>query len=303
MSEFWDAILQFKYAPLIFMGVVIVGAAIFYRKATRKMRQFAVHHAYKAQNALTFFFIWRYAFMLTVAVTVIVLFGDTLGALGLSLTFLATLLSWGLREPIMNLAAWLMIVLRKPYRIGDRVILGDQVGDVKDLNIMYTVLEQVGGTVGGEERSGRGVMIPNQYLFYWTVINYTLDDEYILDEAPVRLTFDSDIERAEQIMLRHAREVTAEFIRETQFEPYVRFEMIPSGVIARVRYRTPAVDRQRVLTEIVDRIFKEFAHTEGLRFAYVMGSAAYIQEPDKPPPPPHPSWLEKGYSYLKRDGV
>ena len=64
-----------------------------------------------------------------------------------------------------------LVVLKRPYRIGDRVILGTTIGDVRGISIMYTQLDQVGGTIGGEEKSGRSVMIPNQHLFKWNVIN------------------------------------------------------------------------------------------------------------------------------------
>ena len=126
-----------------------------------------------------------------------------------------TLMGWGIRNPIMNLAAWLLIILQKPYRIGDRVILGVTIGDVRDISIMYTQLDQVGGTIGGEEKSGRSVMIPNQHLFRWNVINYTRDEKYILDEVIIRLTYRSDITRAEQILCEQAAEVTAEICEET----------------------------------------------------------------------------------------
>jgi small-conductance mechanosensitive channel len=294
MAEIWKAILQFKHTPLIFMALLIIAAVVFYRFVTRRMRRFAVQHAFKAQNALTFFFVWRYAFMFAVVVLVIIGFGESLGTIGITLAFVSALFSWGVRNPIMNLAAWLMIVLRRPYRIGDRVILGGITGDVKDITMTYTVLEQVGGTVSGEEKSGRGVMIPNLHLFNWTVINYTADDKYILDEAPVRLTYDSNIDLAEQIMICHAWEATADAIQETGEQPYVRFELIPSGVIGRVRYRVLAVDRQKSSTEIVNGIFKEFSQTEGIRFAHVTSDASFVPRDGQPPPPPHPQWLEDG---------
>ena len=39
--------------------------------------------------------------------------------------------------------------------------LGGTIGDVEDISVMYTQMEQVGGTIGGEEKSGRSVLIPN----------------------------------------------------------------------------------------------------------------------------------------------
>ena len=283
-SEVWQAILNFKYISVVWMVLAVIGAVIFYFRLTSQLRKFTEAHAYKPENADRFFFMWRYVFMFSMGVLIIFLFSDVFGIIGLSLAFMMTLMGWGIRNPIMNLAAWLLIILQKPYRIGDRVILGTTIGDVRDISIMYTQLDQVGGTIGGEEKSGRSVMIPNQHLFRWNVINYTRDEKYILDEVIIRLTYRSDITRAEQIMCEQAAEVTADICEETGESPYVRFEFIPSGVVAKLRYRVSAVKRQSTSTLIVERISKAFRHAEQIEFAYVKSETLLIPKNDALPP-------------------
>ena len=250
-----------------------------------QMRKFADTRAYKPENANRFFFLWRYAFMFSIGAVIIFLFSDTFGLLGLSLAFMTTLLGWGLRNPITNLAAWLLVILKRPYKIGDRVILGETIGDVRHISIMYTQLDQVGGTIGGEEKSGRSVLIPNQHLFRWNVINYTRDEKYILDEVIIRLTYHSDITRAEQIMCEQATETTADICAETGESPYVRFELIPSGVVAKLRYRVQPVKRQATSTLIVERIFTEFNREHTIQFAYIQNEAKFIPKDEQVPPP------------------
>jgi small-conductance mechanosensitive channel len=195
----------------------------------------------------------------------------------------------------MNLAAWLLIMLRHPFKIGDRIIIGGLIGDVKDISLNYILLEQVGGTIGGEEKSGRALLVPNQYMFDYTIVNYTLDEKYILDEVPVRLTYDSDYFLAEEIMLQAAKQITADIIKETGESPYVRAEFMPSGIIARLRYKVLAIERQRVHSEIVNIIFEVFAKTDTVRFCYDKGEALFDQKDEvQPPPPQHPRWLADG---------
>jgi small-conductance mechanosensitive channel len=295
MTEIWNAVLQSQYTPIIGMALAVIVVAVFYRVVTRRMRRYVTQRAFKAQNVLTFFFIWRYLFMFTAALLIIVVFRDAFGTLGITVAFVSTLLSWGLKNPIMNIAAWLMIVLRKPYRIGDRVILNNLIGDVKDITITYTLLEQVGGTIGGEEKSGRSLLVPNLHLFNWTIINYTLDEKYILDEVSVRLSFNSDIELVEQLMIKHAQEMTADVIAETGEPPYVRFEMQPWGMMARVRYRVLAVDRQKISSMIVDPLFHDFDRIETIRYAYNKSDASFVPKGAQPAfPPQHPQWLSDG---------
>jgi len=283
-SEVWQAILNFKYISVVWMVLAVIGAVIVYFRLTSQLRKFTEAHAYKPENADRFFFMWRYVFMFSMGVLIIFLFSDVFGIIGLSLAFMMTLMGWGIRNPIMNLAAWLLIILQKPYRIGDRVILGTTIGDVRDISIMYTQLDQVGGTIGGEEKSGRSVMIPNQHLFRWNVINYTRDEKYILDEVIIRLTYRSDITRAEQIICEQAAAVTAEICQEMGESPYVRFEFIPSGVVAKLRYRVSAVKRQSTSTLIVERISKAFRHAEQIEFAYVKRETLLTPKDDTLPP-------------------
>ena len=284
-SQIWDALLSFKYASVVSMVVVIIGTVIVYFRLTSQMRKFTDARAYKPENADRFFFLWRYVFMFSIGAVIIFLFSDTIGLLGISLTFMMTLLGWGIRNPITNLAVWLLVILKKPYKIGDRVILGETIGDVRNISVMYTQLNQVGGTIGGEEKSGRSVMIPNQHLFRWNVINYTRDEKYILDEVIIRLTYHSDITRAEQIMCEQAAEVTADICAEIGEVPYVRFEFIPSGVLAKLRYRVLAVKRQETSTLIVERIFEQFHSESTIQFAYIQNEIQLIPKDAQELPP------------------
>jgi len=43
-----------------------------------------------------------------------------------------------------------------------------------DVTLTHIILNQVGGTVGGEERSGRAVLIPNAIMFGQVITNSLL---------------------------------------------------------------------------------------------------------------------------------
>jgi len=92
---------------------------------------------------------------------------------------------------------------------------------------MYVVLDQVGGAVGSEEAVGRDILVPNAMLFSQVVINYTVKQEssYMLDEVVVRVTYDSDMQKAEAILIEAARKVTGDIIAATKQEPYIRSDM------------------------------------------------------------------------------
>jgi len=179
--------------------------------------------------------------------------------------FAGLLLGWSLQAPVSGLAAWVLVTLKRPFRVGDRILLPSLGlnGDVIDVGPMYTALNQVGGSIGSEEAIGRHILIPNAMLFTQVVINYTPEmgaqqSAYFLDEVIVRITFDSDWDVAERILLDAAREVTADVIKETGREPYIRSDFYDYGVYMRLRYMTIATDRPRITHEITKRIFNAF---------------------------------------------
>jgi len=185
------------------------------------------------------------------------------------------LIGWSLQAPVTGFIAWVLIILLRPFKVGDRILLPSYslVGDVVKVGPLYTVLNQIGGTVGSEEPVNRAILIPNTMLFGNLVINYTprLEKEeikeehpiehapaYILDEIVWSIPIGSNLDEAERVLLNAAREVTAEIIKETGQEPYVRGEPYQNGITLRLRYMTLATDRPRISYEISRRIYKEF---------------------------------------------
>ncbi len=185
--------------------------------------------------------------------------------------FAGLLMGWSLQAPVSGVAAWAFVNMKRPFRVGDRVLLPawGLTGDVTQIGMMYTVLNQVGGTVGSEEAAGRNILIPNAMLFGNVVINYTPQQAaaYVLDEVVIRVTYDSDWDRAEKILVDAARGVTADIIKTTGHDPYMRADMYDYGVMLRLRYMTLATDRPRIVYEITKRIFLDFQQHPEVDFA------------------------------------
>jgi len=181
------------------------------------------------------------------------------------------LLGWSLQAPVSGFAAWVLVSLKRPFRPGDRIQFPNLglVGDVKDVGVMYTMLDQVGGTIGSEEAVGRYILVPNAMLFSQVVINYTVTQEaaFMLDEVVVRITYDSHWETAERILLDAAREVTQDIIAATGAQPYIRSDLYDYGVYLRLRYQTGVQERVEIAYKIQKRIYEEIQRTPSVDLA------------------------------------
>ncbi|MFA5859150.1 MAG: ParB N-terminal domain-containing protein [Elusimicrobiota bacterium] len=200
---------------------------------------------------------------------------DSLGKLTAFGTFLSLfggmLLGWSLQAPVSGFAAWVLVSLKRPIRPGDRVQFPSLglIGDVKGFDIMHTTLNQVGGTVGSEEAVGRYILVPNAMLFSQVIINYTVTQEaaYMLDEVVIRITYDSNWDVAEKILVDAASEVTKDIIAATGKQPYIRSDWYDYGVYLRLRFQTKVMERVEVQYKIMKKIFEEIQNAPSVDLA------------------------------------
>jgi len=211
---------------------------------------------------------WRYFFLFIALIVLAMTFSGGFAATGISIGLLSAALGWALQKPITGIAAWLMILIKKPFKVGDRIIIDGIKGDVSDITMFYIVLDEFGGTVTGEENSGRTILIPTSVLFDKPVVNYTLSDEYILDEIITEFTYESDLRKAEKIMVDAAQKFAGKFNSGKGSRAFTRVSLSPSGVLVTVRYHVPAKERQRVMSEITREVYNTVMKENGVSFAY-----------------------------------
>jgi small-conductance mechanosensitive channel len=113
-------------------------------------------------------------------------------------------LAIALQDPLTNLAGWLFISVRKPFVVGDRIEIGGHAGDVIDLRPFQFTLIEIGNWVHADQSTGRLIHVPNGWVFKHTTANFTAGFEFIWNELPVLVTFESDWRRAKAILLEIA---------------------------------------------------------------------------------------------------
>jgi len=264
-----------QYRTLAIVVTVTIIIWIIYKILTRGVKKYMLMRAHKQDNIQNFMLMWRYVWIGIFTIFILVSFSGSIATLGISAAFLGMILGWSLQSPVTGIAAWIMIILKRPFRIGDRIIISGITGDVVDITLTHIVLNQVGGTIGGEERSGRTVLIPNATLFQQVIHNYTFGTKYLLDEVIVTITFGSDFKKAERILMRAARKVTRHIIEITNESPFVRAEIADSGVRLKLRYKTLAKLRQETSSDIVRLVIVMFNREDEVEFAYPHSEVVY----------------------------
>ncbi len=208
----------------------------------------------------------QYLFILILILFAIFSFGGDLTGFGLAAGLFSAALGWALQKPITGIAAWILMVVKRPFDIGDRIIIGNVRGDVDDISLTHIYLKETGGIVGGEENSGRIVMVPNSIMFEQNIINYTLQDVFTLSEVVVSITYESNLEKAREIALKAANKYTKDF--QAKKNPYIRNFFQANGVNVHVRYFVPAKNIQKVSSDVTAEIHREVSKARDVEFAY-----------------------------------
>ena len=189
-----------------------------------------------------------------------------------------------LKDPITNATGWLFILWNRPLDAGDRIQLGEHSGDVIDVNIFNFTVMEIGNWVDADQNTGRIVHIPNGKIFTETLANYGKGFEYIFNEIPVLITFESDWKKAKKILTQIAmnigdksskvakqkfKQASKKFLIEDQkIETEVYTKVVDSGVLLTIRYLCIPKFRRDTEQELWEEILLQFAKHEDIELAY-----------------------------------
>ncbi len=136
--------------------------------------------------------------------------------------FVGILFSLGSSSAISNMVAGIVITYMRPFKIGDRVRIGDLLGDVTEKNLLVTRIR----TVKQEE-----ITIPNSSILNGHTINYTSSPQLIL-HATVTIGYDVPWRQVHELLIQAAKSIQgvleepAPFVLQTSLDDfYVSYEI------------------------------------------------------------------------------
>jgi small-conductance mechanosensitive channel len=106
------------------------------------------------------------------------------------------------QTPMKSFIAWIYILVRQPFRVGDRIKIGDATGDVIDVSYLDTTLWEFGGQyISGDHPSGRLIKFPNEKVLDELIYNYSWPlFPYIWNEIKFQIAYQSDLKFVAETM-------------------------------------------------------------------------------------------------------
>ena len=197
---------------------------------------------------------------------------SVIGALGISTTSFAALLAsagvaigMALSGNLQNFAGGLIILLFKPYKVGDWIEAQGVQGRVTEIQIFHTILTMVDNKV---------VYIPNGSMSTAVVINYTRNETRRV-EWTIGVDYGEDVERV-RAAIRGVVDADARILADPA--PFVAVgALADSSVNIVVRVWTRQEDYWAVFHETYQKIYAEF-NRQGIAFPFPQQTVHVVRD-------------------------
>lgn len=127
-----------------------------------------------------------------------VAFSLDLTSIAVIFTALSVGIGFGLQYIAADIASGFILLFERPVRVGDRITIGDDEGDVQSINLRTTV-------VATNDRIS--IIVPNSRLVSQRLINWSYGDPRARIAIPVGVAYDTNVELVTNTLLKAAEDV------------------------------------------------------------------------------------------------
>lgn len=216
--------IQYSFSVVGAILLLVVGwlvAGVIGRSARRGLSRI---HGIDATLAQFFSNIIHYAILILVVVMVLGQFGVQTASILAALGAIGLAVGLALQGTLQNIAAGIMLLVLRPFRVGEYIETGAVSGTVQDIGLFATQL-----------KTGDGLyrLAPNSVLWNVPVTNYSRFDTRMNDIA-FTIGYDDDIDAAQKLMLELAAS-DPRVLKQPAPSAYVS-EVTASSVTVTLRY-------------------------------------------------------------------
>jgi small-conductance mechanosensitive channel len=211
---------------------------------------------------------------LLIVVIVLLNFVGDFGSISAVIGLAGAGLAIALQDPIVSLVGWFLIIGKAGITVGDRVEINNVKGDVIDVGLLRTTVLEIGNWIGSEQATGRVVFFPNSFIFKNHFFNYSTGNPFIWDEIHIKVTYESDWKRAQEIIETVAQPVCKEFVEKAKasqaevsrrfqinlgtLTPFVYVSLAETGIDLVLRYLTEIRRRRSSRDQICREVLRAF---------------------------------------------
>lgn len=139
----------------------------------------------------------RYLTLVLVLIVGLSMVGINFASLAVIFGVLGLGLGFGLQEAVSNFFAGLVIILSRPVKEGDRILVQGIEGTVMQIKLLSSVINTI---------TNETIILPNAHIAYASVHNYSYDNARIIIRNYCQVSYATDLDQAKEVMQRAAVE-------------------------------------------------------------------------------------------------
>jgi len=257
----------------IIIGYIIRGLLL--RLIHKNMKDMKLY--YKTKRIINYIY---FGVVIVILLTIWISSSSISTYLGLASAGIAIALS----DLLINVAAFVFMLFKKPFSVGDRIEINGHAGDVIDQRAFQFTVMEIGNWVHNDQSTGRMIHIPNRLIFSHPLFNYNAGFKFIWHEVHVLLTFESDYKKAKGLFSEIAERYTVKktdtlekelkeasrkyLIYYKNLTPIVYTEVKDSGILLSIRYLCEPQMRRTTHEKIWEDILEITQEYKNINLAY-----------------------------------
>ena len=205
----------------------------------------------------------RYAILILVGITVLAQFGVQTASIIAALGAAGLAIGLALQGTLQNIAAGIMLLVLKPFRVGEYVEAGDVAGTIEEIGLFATQVKRIDGLF---------ILAPNSELWNTPVTNYTRNPLRRYD-LTIGIGYDDDIDLAQETLAGLA-EGDARVLEDPAPATFV-IELGDSAVGITLRYWTATPDWWQTRIDLT-KAAKQAFDQKGISIPFPQQDVHYI---------------------------
>ncbi len=141
--------------------------------------------------------------------------GVDMTSIAVLFTALSVGIGFGLQYIAADIASGFILLFERPIRIGDRITIGEDEGDIKSINLRTTLVTT---------NDNISIIVPNSKLVSQRVINWSYGDPRARLAIPVGVAYDSNVEFVTETLI-----LAAEGVENVLLDPAPRVQFLKFG--------------------------------------------------------------------------
>ncbi|MFW9828149.1 MAG: mechanosensitive ion channel family protein [Candidatus Thorarchaeota archaeon] len=190
--------LSIYFFPILISILATIIGYIFYILIKRQLLRLTKHKKLDQNTANNISKVVKYLITLIILTGIFLQFAESLSFITALFTLVGgTIIGFAAMNTLGNMIAGIIIMVSRPFTVGDRIFFNDKITDIVDIKLIYTTMIDLDNVK---------VSVPNQKMLSQEVYNFG-KTETIRRHITITPGFEEDRKKVEDILLEAAKQL------------------------------------------------------------------------------------------------